>query len=722
MSGDLTILRELTEIAKTAGSMGGGKGRYSRTPDFSAPSHTSSRPKTDRGTTFHFSHKTISKKTDIADGRFSQTTSAAHQGYIERPSATEHMDADVKSGLFEDVDPSEQKVIQPSGFSYPSRTSDPRRISFGTLGITKADRKQFWDGVEASEQRNARVQSRIIAELPVELSALDRTMLARDFCQQSFEDRGLPYWATLHAPTKKNDPRNYHLHITYSDRPAGRAVDGQWDFQVTKKKTRANRSIVLRRPFKSPKHPDTRAIGWPKRLRRSFADTCNFYLAMSGISKRHDPRSYKDAGILKEPTEHLGNKCSAFESFGLDTEPGKRNARKEIRWRFAQAEAPWVERAFMLRDSTEMNHPSMSETKKQLFDIASEGISKARRSTSHLVTAELLSHRLNKRDEFLDTEVLRISKKDDVSSLSYDAQNRLALEAEAMLINDRKSRIQELVAKCKLNANKLDKTARKMKQEFDRLVNTSTAADLFIEDDSADFESIDELVQDDPHEQNTSNETDPFLDPKDETDIGAFLGDLDLEKPVNSASAVSKKLESQVSNQDVIVEEVDAVDDIPSHAIDKPIAKSSSRVKDPIEDIISKIAGLDSGADTTQNPAVQNIEDYPGTMPIAASNTAPDIKKLDQALRSIDNRQLRQTAIANRDATDICPPGLLQEQFNRGWVVLRFEAARRGLDLDTGIHDPSKATDAERATLHLDQEPCPIRVIRKDLARQRVRT
>ncbi|MFZ3583377.1 MobA/MobL family protein, partial [Loktanella sp. DJP18] len=670
MSSDLQILRDLTEIVKTAGSFGGGKGRFARTPDFSAPSHPSSRPSTDRGTTFHFAHKTVSKKNDISDGSFSQTTSAAHQGYIERPSAAEKTEPDIYKDLLEIPATDDDGAKSDHVFNYPERVVDRRNISFGTLGNTKAERKQFWNEVEGSEQRNARVQSRIIAELPVELDSRDRSKIARDFCQQSFEDRGLPYWATLHAPTKKNDPRNYHLHVTYWDRPAARSNDGTWDFQVTEKKRRANRSIATTRPYRKPKHVDTRDIAWPKKLRSAFADTCNYYLAMAGLAKRNDPRSYKDSGLAKEPTEHLGNKSSALESFGLETERGKRNARKEIRWRVAQAETPWMDRVEMLQTSQDLNHTSMSDKKEALLGIASKGITLARRSISHLITAELLGHRVTRRDSFLNDEVMRILKKDDVSTIGDDAQTRLALESEALLIADRKQRIQELVSKCTMNGMALGASSKKLEETFDMKMKEATASDLFVDDTSSGFEAIEDLIEapaavsksDGPSKPDTLD--DPFLEDQDLNDISDFLGELTADaKPKPTTSTTAK------DDRDGIIEDDDR--EGVSSEYDPTAMPRKKRKSDPIEAIIARLA---NGEAEDNKVPVRTVKDFPGTLPIQKPSGPEDVRKIDQDLRVLDNRSLRQTAIANRDATDICPPGQLRENFNRGWIVLRFEA------------------------------------------------
>lgn len=717
MSRDLSILRELTESARTAGALGGGRGRYARTPDYAASSHPSSRPRSDRGATFHFKHSTISKGRSIAEGNTSQTHSAAHQGYIERPSASEKSTPDIAAALAEKgLSRNEATVLHP-GFRHPERVVDPARISFGTTGLTKAERKAFWNDVEACEGRRARVQCRIIAELPAELDPLDRALIARDFCEEMFESRGLPYWACLHAPSKGNDPRNNHLHIAYFDRPSGRDANRRWDFSVLEsKRMRVSGNIRTHRPYRNAKHPETRLIGWVRNLRTQYADTCNFYLSMSGQDKRHDPRSYKESGIAKEPTEHMGNKLSALEGFGLETEKGKRNARREIRWRIAQAEHPWMRRAEALSSSVHLRTPEMEDIRDHLYQIASRGITTARKSASYDIASALLTHRYTRRKEFLETEIPRLSNADDISRMTEAAPMIAALRSEAALIESRAQRIAELSRKCTQQAMQLSRIAERDGRDFDRLITASDPEVLFLDADADGFRPIDDLTPEAPEERD-----DPFaeLTVDEMEDINDFLGSEDV--PPESKDAPKKaadKAEADLSIDESHSEKAPAE----TRPMDRGTPEQFGlRRQDPIERIIGRLAAGDSLAEPGQGGAPQVSEDFPGAWPIAHPKNDRDVAAIDASLKELDNRSLRQTAIANRDATDLCAPGQLREDLNRGWVVLRFEAERRGVDLDTGVHDPARAKDPERATLHADQDPCPIRVVQKNIARQRVR-
>jgi len=58
-----------------------------RAPDYARPSFPTTRPRSSRGVTFHFGHKTISKRSGYSETPGHSTQASAHQGYIERPSA-----------------------------------------------------------------------------------------------------------------------------------------------------------------------------------------------------------------------------------------------------------------------------------------------------------------------------------------------------------------------------------------------------------------------------------------------------------------------------------------------------------------------------------------------------------------------------------------------------------------------------------------------------------
>jgi hypothetical protein len=107
-----------------------------------------------------------------------------------------------------------------------------------------------------------------------------------------------------------------------------------------------------------------------------------------------------------------------------------------------------------------------------------------------------------------------------------------------------------------------------------------------------------------------------------------------------------------------------------------------------------------------------NEDDFPGAWAIQ-KGTDPEV--VENRLVGMTNQAMRSCYVATGDAAEITAEGhVIHSDFVRGRNSLEHEAGRRGLNLDTGRHDPKAASDPERATLHMDQDIQSIRVIRRD--------
>ena len=695
MASTVERLNALSETVESVHGYSSTARSSDRAPDFAAPSHGSTRPKSSRGTTFHFSHKSISKKRDISEGNSAQTPSSAHQGYIERPSASEAMTeaeqslvlAQPLAGPVDDTPP--ERVGKAPGlrsedsFQRSGRVTSRRHIGFGTLGDAPRERRDFWLSVEGNERRNARVQNRIIAELPHELSRHDRLRAALDFCQV-FEERDLPYWAAIHTPTGSNDRRNHHLHIAYSDRPARRSDDGEWDFTITELHRKPSRNTVKKRPYMRAKNREARSRGWIKTLRRVYADTCNYYLSMSGQTRRLDPRSYAESGVDKEPTEHVGSKASALESRGLDTQAGSRNAKREIRWRFARAERPWLRRVAPILERMESRTGDAKDTPQApsqddeiLLGIARDGIGYARRAVANRVSADLLERRLHQRIAYLAGQKQTQTGRDFIE-LTTDAIDRSVRHASELdLLQRQREDISRTADKCRKNALRAERQDSDAQRRFDKAAARQ---------------------KEDPFDMNTHGAPieDGMSEPLDQDDTRVIR---------------------------------DALDDIVPDENTRKKHPAGTRTKgaaqdDPFEEMQRRdLTGAATLASLSGDHHHEQDDDdlHPDALLLDRPETDDDLQAIDDRLREMDNTTLRSTAIATRDALDLDADARTRPRLARGHAVLDLEARRRGLDLDTGVQSPERAEDPERAKLHTDQAACHIRVIRKNLDRQRVR-
>lgn len=195
------------------------------------------------------------------------------------------------------------------------------------------------------------IQIRIVAELPHEISAEDRALIAQNFCDHlaaltvRHDEDGKPYKAgmmytgVIHKPDGHNDPRNYHLHVVAYDRPCRFLPEyGMWDFEVDevyvdpksgKERTRhPHRQNKIREASGRPDNgdPQTTGLNFIPGLRAKFAEINNAVLEARGINRRLDPRKYSEMGIDRTPTEHLGTRAAALEAIGVTTVVGGLNA------------------------------------------------------------------------------------------------------------------------------------------------------------------------------------------------------------------------------------------------------------------------------------------------------------------------------------------------------------------------------------------------------------
>lgn len=303
------------------------------------------------GRSFHFAHTTVGRSSPSA-GRGTPTGSARkrggsdvpgkaakHMAYIERGSAIERIAAvtpeqdgrSLARGGGRELDRGEGDTAErgqadhgaaAAGQGYIENAAKVARdeeiiASFGTIGATHAERLQFWEELEAHEPHpDARIQNRLIIELPYEASPAMRMEMVREFCRQQFEARGLPFWAALHVPGKKNDARNYHVHIVFSERPAQRMLDEldgveKWDFSIVRTKRKASGNVMRQHPHRQKKDDFLRKKNAIPKLRANFAEIANTVLKREQVKDRagepvlYDPRSYKDMGIDVLPVRSL---------------------------------------------------------------------------------------------------------------------------------------------------------------------------------------------------------------------------------------------------------------------------------------------------------------------------------------------------------------------------------------------------------------------------------
>lgn len=108
------------------------------------------------------------------------------------------------------------------------------------------------------------------------------------------------------------------------------------------------------------------------------------------------------------------------------------------------------------------------------------------------------------------------------------------------------------------------------------------------------------------------------------------------------------------------------------------------------------------------------LEDlYPDAMPLQATYTREDGMKLQHRVAEMPNSELgrrHRATVSWITVLDETSEAGDREALERGAKALERVAARRGYDLEAGVHRPKTATDPALARAHTDQEATPIQL------------
>jgi hypothetical protein len=185
-----------------------------------------------------------------------------------------------------------------------------------TFTVAPADAPQWahnpealWNAAERAETRkNSTLAREVELALPSLLSPEERRNITEKFAQALVDRYQVAVSVAIHSPGKDGDHRNEHAHILFTTREM--LPDGLG------KKTR-----VL----------DSRTTGPQEviKLRELAAELINESLAAANSDIRVDHRSFKDRGIERDPTTHLGPAATEMERRGEPSERGEINRQAE---------------------------------------------------------------------------------------------------------------------------------------------------------------------------------------------------------------------------------------------------------------------------------------------------------------------------------------------------------------------------------------------------------
>ncbi len=186
-----------------------------------------------------------------------------------------------------------------------------------------ADRATLWNAVELSEKGQKSQLARMLkASLPNEWSYELAEEVVRDYVQRNFVDKGMCADWAIHDSENDKGQRNLHIHVLLTMRPL--TENGEWGAKTKKvyvldengeriplidKKT--GKQKVDKRNRKQWKCQTVESTDWNSRenammWRRDLAETINATNEQLGIAVHWEHRSFKEQGIDKEPTIHIG--------------------------------------------------------------------------------------------------------------------------------------------------------------------------------------------------------------------------------------------------------------------------------------------------------------------------------------------------------------------------------------------------------------------------------
>lgn len=207
-----------------------------------------------------------------------------------------------------------------------------RKSPVSNIAETPQECSAVWKALEPVEKgyrANAKVQFRVVGNLPYHFTPEQRRAVMEDFGELAFGRYGLGYMAFCHLPDENGDERNFHFHLLATTRPVVRVGDHEWAIGEEK----------LTELF-TPEGM--------KRIRAIYAAVLNRHCRKNGLEERFTHQNYQDRGIDAFRTEKIGPaRMAAFEA-GENVAVVERN-RSRIMGNEAAVEAQLLQRKFSLQ-------------------------------------------------------------------------------------------------------------------------------------------------------------------------------------------------------------------------------------------------------------------------------------------------------------------------------------------------------------------------------------
>ena len=195
------------------------------------------------------------------------------------------------------------------------------------------DRETLWNSVELAEKgKKAQLARMLKASLPNEWTYEMVVETVRDYVDWNFVSQGMCADWAVHDSVNAQGQRNLHFHVLLTMRPL--TPDGKWGAKQRKVYTLDENGNKIRNwNGKGYKCTTEFTTDWNdrkkgKQWRKDLADTINAVNEKAGIGEHWEHRSFKELGIDREPTVHLGSGACGLERKGMRSDRG--NVNREI--------------------------------------------------------------------------------------------------------------------------------------------------------------------------------------------------------------------------------------------------------------------------------------------------------------------------------------------------------------------------------------------------------
>ena len=197
-----------------------------------------------------------------------------------------------------------------------------------------ADPSVLWNSVEMRESKYAKAQlaRSYKIELPNEWSYELATEVVKDYAKRNFVDEGMCVQFAIHdSENPITHQRNLHCHMMMTMRPI--LEDGSWGEKQKKVYFYDEQGNKIRKKNGTYKCTTQDVTGWnsrenAKKWRKDLADTINAVNDKNGLRENFwEHRSFVEQGLDIIPQIHLGEKATALEKAGIQSERGNINRR-----------------------------------------------------------------------------------------------------------------------------------------------------------------------------------------------------------------------------------------------------------------------------------------------------------------------------------------------------------------------------------------------------------